>query len=403
MRIGIVGCFQNGKSTIINCLLGAKFAQTGGEGISVTSANISYSYYPYNCILSINGFNNNILYSLKDVESGRIKGAKEITIGCNSPILKYITLVDTPGFNANSKDTQVAFDALNNIDIAILVVNNCGLSSIEMDILKEIQLRKLPFYVIMNCVWERGTHISTWDPQSEFNQTKMAELLAKIKTSHFSPMLINNQPIIVLNAIWYWYAISHFQFELSGKREDLMDDIDRYKTKITHVDFLRDSNFMSFQDFFSSPINLLPVNVYLTFRHNLSMTVDSISEQMDKYSQNIQNITIHEVKMIASQILSLQKEIDAKNKNLNRLQVENKECHSKSISERFNVPYMRLLNGDILGGVREFGKILTSNAERYAKINPIENEQNYLMMIINQQEKMLNLFKTMLNNQIFKT
>ena len=72
MDVGIIGCFQNGKSTLINCLLGAKIAPTGGDGWSVTSANTIYCYSQQNTVLSVDGKKNNN-FTLNDLTNGTIK------------------------------------------------------------------------------------------------------------------------------------------------------------------------------------------------------------------------------------------------------------------------------------------------------------------------------------------
>ena len=42
-QIGLVGCFQNGKSTLLNCLLKARCALIG-EGVAKTKTVIRYTY-----------------------------------------------------------------------------------------------------------------------------------------------------------------------------------------------------------------------------------------------------------------------------------------------------------------------------------------------------------------------
>ena len=44
INVGILGEFQNGKSTFVNCLLDDMVAKTGGYGLSVTSTSTMYEY-----------------------------------------------------------------------------------------------------------------------------------------------------------------------------------------------------------------------------------------------------------------------------------------------------------------------------------------------------------------------
>ena len=287
MDVGIIGCFQNGKSTLINCLLGTKIAPTGGDGLSVTSANTIYCYSQQNTVLSVDGKKNNN-FTLNDLTNGTIKNVNEIRIGCSSPILKHVTLIDTPGFNANTEDTQTALGAIEKIDFAIVVINNKGLSEVEINIFNELQLRNIPYFLIANCFMQQAE--STWNPNSKFNQNLIKNIVAQLDNYNFTPMLLYGKKVTVLNSLWYWFAKTNFQFESEHKQKSLIRFINLYRSEFPQVDFLQESNFNPLLDFLSKSKNLMPIGIYLALKQNVIHAITNISTSLDKHAQQLQEI-----------------------------------------------------------------------------------------------------------------
>lgn len=292
IKVGVIGCFQNGKSTFINCLLGTKLAPTGGDGLSVTSANTVYCYSSQNELLSINGKNNHKI-RLSDFTNGYVHNVKEICIGSNASILQHITIIDTPGFNANSRDTRIALESFKCFDIAIIVVNNKGLSSIEIDILKELQARSIPYYVVMNCLMQQAQ--STWNPNSEFNQALVQEAIAKMTNNNLTPMQIFGHQIIIVNSLWYWYSITQFRYESKEKLTKQEKLLNSYREEFPQTDFFDESNMSCFTTFFSSSLNLLPLKVYDLMRKNVNKSIGNIMNKLTIYPHSLRQITIKEI------------------------------------------------------------------------------------------------------------
>lgn len=286
MKIGILGCFQNGKSTLINCLLGSKFAQTGGDGVSITSANTVYSYSAQNALLSINGKRSNI--SLEDAIRGNVRNAHEICIGSNAPILKLTTFVDTPGFNANARDTQIVLSSLCNLDVAIVLINNKGLSDFEINILKELQLRNIPYYVVMNCLMQQAE--STWHPDSEFNKKMLKTIIARLDNNNLTPMFIFGKKVTAINAIWYWYATTRFQLDSADKQKALMNYIHPYQMEYPQTDYLNSSNVPVLIDFFMSSLNTLPIRIYNSLYENTNNGIERIITGIENYSSKTKQL-----------------------------------------------------------------------------------------------------------------
>lgn len=123
-KITIAGEFQNGKSTLVNCLLGAKYAPTG-HGCRTTSC-CTYFFY---------GETNTAPRQIY----GATPSENYLEVTCNRPILKDAILIDTPGFDANNDDDEAAKDAIRKSDIIIFVHGFGQLGEKSFQILKTIQ------------------------------------------------------------------------------------------------------------------------------------------------------------------------------------------------------------------------------------------------------------------------
>ena len=396
MTVGIIGCFQNGKSTLVNCFLGTKLAQTGGDGLSVTSANIVYCYSPQNTILSINGKRNKEV-NLSDITNGKIKNAKEICIGCNSPILKSLTIIDTPGFNANSKDTTIALLSLENIDFVVVVINNKGLSEIEINIFKELEKRKIPYYLIANCLMQQAE--STWNPNSEFNQKIVKTIVAQLDNYHLTPMQICGNVVSVVNSLWYWFAKTKFHSDDEERRNSLMRFIDLYEEEYPQTDFLQESNFIPILKFFSCNINLLPIRIYLALQRNMNTTIDYLSTYVETYSKQIQEITMQECKSIGQNIITITKKIETTEKNLYKYQQEKEEYDKTLIFDQPRIMIEKLLKGDFVGFVDRMKTLLLSRDELNENFRNLTNQSKMLLDEFKSQESYLKLLSTMFNHK----
>ena len=109
INIGVVGEFQNGKSTFVNCLLDDLVARTGGYGLSVTSTNTVYEYGNVQNVSYLS--NSEILGNcrLVDFLNGDFGplGVEKVVVSLWKPVLNKINIIDTPGFNANEVDTAM--------------------------------------------------------------------------------------------------------------------------------------------------------------------------------------------------------------------------------------------------------------------------------------------------------
>ena len=283
INVGILGGFQNGKSTFVNCLLDDMVARTGGYGLSVTSVNTTYQY----------GIVQNVAYcSDKDVVSNsRLadfltceaypQNTQKIVVSLWKPILDKVNIIDTPGFNANDKDTAMAADSLKDLDVAVLIIDNKDISSTELEVLRLLKKSHVPFFVIMNCKNYMG---NSWMPKSSFNENIAKNNIGKIHQLGLKPIAIEKEEIWQTNLLWFWFASEQYLSESPDKQERYTEDIghfynkQKHSHKLTIKEFcLNYSNFVPLREIFTNSIWL---NFPLTFIR-WEKTIDQIFENWE--------------------------------------------------------------------------------------------------------------------------
>lgn len=259
LNMGIVGAFQNGKSTFVNCLLDDLVARTGGEGVSVTSVNTKYVYGEMQSVTYLSQGRVVHRTTLKEFVGTKVfpDGVDEICVTLWKPILKNINVIDTPGFNANEEDSSMAIKSLIGVDVAIVVINNKGLSSVELSIMKKLKEINIPFFVLMNCINVGG---NSWLPESNFNKQKCDNIIASLETKNLNPQKIQGRAIWITNFLWFWYASEQYQCDVSDKRETLFDDIECYVSRVGRgnmdIEYFKEkSNFLTIRKTFDDDSN----------------------------------------------------------------------------------------------------------------------------------------------------
>jgi signal recognition particle receptor subunit beta len=235
-KVVIVGCFQNGKSTLVNCLLDDRMARTG-DGQKTTPFNTIYSYGEYN-ELSFEfetgwsdpqpGADGRAPIDLYFSNGFDLDGVRSAHIKAWKPILDSIDLMDTPGFNADETDDETAKNGLDQANYVIVVVNNKGLSDIEERIITEISRRGLQFAIVMNC-----TFTNKWHPKSKVNAEIAESISMRLSNLGFKPNSIDqvartsgSQEGIVwpCNLLWFWMASGHYESDPDRTPEDRLAD-----------------------------------------------------------------------------------------------------------------------------------------------------------------------------------
>lgn len=207
--IGIFGNFQNGKSTLINCLLRDSLAKVGGKGMSVTDVNTRYTYGQEFIVKAIK--DGKVVQEMRNAEKYKYfrvsERVDEVVLQIKNNVLKEYDLLDTPGLDANEQDTEQALNSIVKCDFAILVLRNKGSSQTEKALAKSLYTKHIPFVVLINCYNSIDIE-GSWSPVSRHNRLIGHNIIADLKSSGITPFLSKGYPqILLVNLIWEWIAL----------------------------------------------------------------------------------------------------------------------------------------------------------------------------------------------------
>lgn len=216
-RIAFYGCFQIGKSTLINCLMNRYVALTG-NGLATTSLTARYSYGDKRLqymrrdgnFADITHEQLNNLSNLDDIYPDR----RFFSLEAHEPaeMLKLCDIVDTPGFQANAADTDAALGILESINYGLFVIPNRGLWDVEKKLLKRLS-EHVPVSVIMNC--SEGCGTLKWIPSHSINEKILEENAAAISGAGVKTLPLGGEEIFVCNAMFYWSRQAEFNVSKS--------------------------------------------------------------------------------------------------------------------------------------------------------------------------------------------
>ena len=154
--IAITGEFTNGKSTLINCLLHQFISKSGDNGLATTKSYTIYSYSENKEYMRIHFRDGQIEDRVCDfnlnADAFLQSDIEFLNVFLKKPILRGLTLIDTPGFGAEIIDDQKAYESLTKADCVIYIIPFSGLSSYDLSRISKIVLDyRLPCLVVMNC------------------------------------------------------------------------------------------------------------------------------------------------------------------------------------------------------------------------------------------------------------
>ena len=278
-RIGIVGGFQYGKSTLINCLLQDRVA-ISGVGIATTKQVTRY-YFAANPILKAFKKNSSTPYiskknitreSMEDIIKESDISFCEIGLPC--PLLMHIELWDTPGFNANDRDNEVTSTFFEKLDYAFVLISG-DLTQPDIETLHLISNNKVPYTVLYNSKDE-----DRWEPGTENNKRIRNNCIARMKQLGFgSSISIPGQGnVFAINTAWSWYDIVRLQ-----KKTDFMLSAPEGEDML----FRRIGNFLAFQNE-NKNLNLRQasnVDILRDFLNPTGITFGNLHTQLDIYKE----------------------------------------------------------------------------------------------------------------------
>jgi hypothetical protein len=270
-KVGVVGCFQNGKSTLVNCLLDGYFAPTG-DGLPTTHLATRYTYGEIETVTlkRPNGTEEptGLHAFMENYQHGNLCDFTEAIITVHRPLLKDVDLIDTPGFDANRADEERALAAVKESDFALLVLSNKGWSQPEGSVLRqirEITKSRTPCAILVNCCDQQR-----WDPASVANEKIAGEIQAEINAAGLIPLeVVAGHLAWRCNLAWFWQASGHLEREIqlcksqSSQSErqaqgslrmaqDLQEDVERFwekqPSRTNPLERARRSRFLEVRD-----------------------------------------------------------------------------------------------------------------------------------------------------------
>lgn len=229
--VTVAGAFQNGKSTLINCLLDDQYAPMG-KGVRTTACCSYFRYGEAEVATLVHGeTGKEEVLERREVifePAFSCTGKDHLEITCWKPLLQKVVLVDTPGFDANKEDDEAARYAIRHSDIVIFVHDTRQLDDPARKILKMVQGEGKHLLFLMNCKDDQN-----WHPANSRNMRVAETLEAQLQEMGMDDALlrIRGRCVWNCNPLFAWYALGHLQRDLDCRdesvRSDAEDKIDR--------------------------------------------------------------------------------------------------------------------------------------------------------------------------------
>lgn len=145
IQVGIIGQFSSGKSSLLNLILKRPCLPTGAVPVTFKPTFLHYGKEYFLRVEFNDG--SDLITHLEELENytdqrKSIKEAKKLHIYAPVPLLSKLTLVDTPGLNANENDSLTTFGELENLHsvIWLSLIDNAGKKSEEDAIRANLEL-----------------------------------------------------------------------------------------------------------------------------------------------------------------------------------------------------------------------------------------------------------------------
>ena len=220
VRLVIVGDFQIGKSSLVNCLLAESLAATG-EGFSPTTEKVSeYDFAP------------------------------------------GIRLIDTPGFNDKRTElTKLSENEIQTADVVVFVQTDKMLETRKYSFLRAA--KRKPIVVLFNC-WHTTRGQAGWIPDNRVNVEACLKIKSQLSNGGMDSAIlpIDGKSVIPVNVLWAQYGLG--QPIYGDQREDGIAGFARRMLGLNlplpalRAEMLARSGFLPIRDFLKNlPLELL--------------------------------------------------------------------------------------------------------------------------------------------------
>ncbi len=173
LSIAVVGDFQRGKSTLVNCLLGRDAAEMG-RGPSTTHENRDYK------------------------------------------LSAAVTITDTPGFNANGTDDGTASSAIDKANVVVYVHESKALGETCANVFKWARDGGRQMLFVLNC-----RNFEKWSPDE--NADIVATIDAELENKNLKSIMvpINGRIVTPVNILWARFGLGMMDSKSSGDAKDI--------------------------------------------------------------------------------------------------------------------------------------------------------------------------------------
>ena len=240
MPFAVVGGFQRGKSTLVNALVGRDVAEMG-RGRSTTHKNKEYS------------------------------------------LSSAVSVIDTPGFNANEDDDGTAASAIGVANVVVYVHESKALGDTHSDIFAKIRELGNRMIFLLNCC-----NFDKWSPDE--NDDIVSTVEAELETKGMLPSTIPllGRHVFPLNVLWARFGLGMEVSSHDAKKirmvaeEDLDLSVGDISEDMLRAEMLQRSGFLPVRDFLMNlPLEMLK-HVAANPQHEIERVVDRFAEELKK-------------------------------------------------------------------------------------------------------------------------
>ncbi len=230
--VAIVGGFQIGKSTLVNCLLDDRYAPTG-KGLRTTAASTLFRYGEAEEAWLFHGDNpqGERLARRQDVfdPSREVAPDDWFRISAWKPVLQNVDIVDTPGYNAQDADDKSASAAIAASSVVVIVQAAKTMDDLCRAIVREACVPGKRCLFLLNC-----TNPECWSPDDPHNAEICAAIEAELTSMGVSDFFlrIGERLVHPVNALWAWYATGQSSRDLQSPEETVRHNAERAERKI---------------------------------------------------------------------------------------------------------------------------------------------------------------------------
>lgn len=277
--VAIVGGFQQGKSTLVNCLLGEECAVIGNN-MATTIGCVKYEFGKKRGWFAVNkdgkekSLSQNDFFGLTNQQNK--KTAKNIVyfrVVMPIPFLESVDLIDTAGFGNNEEDNAATLKILKDVSFVVVVTSfKAGQGEEFAEIVRRVRGNSRPFSVVVNNFDSRGLK-----KKDDFIQG-LNNIYARVKDQN--PVPIIGEPLIVINTLWGWYGRCLEAGRQDEERyEDDFNKLPRSFYRMTSKEIMKESNV----DLLSEFITAKGIGVVNPGGYHL------LQKAFDKYQEKILN------------------------------------------------------------------------------------------------------------------